>query len=135
MSETLYVKRGRRYVPHLIAWDYNHDQMRVGTWRMTYAYSDGGRRYEYEVRPDTASFMAAAMMAREEMVRTICDKAVGTPSGQTIPYTKRQLAIIGKFKADMMAAGGLVPTWWTSASAADIAQAGIDAVRNWKDKP
>lgn len=45
--------------------------------------------------------------------------------------TVSELMLIGRFRADMAAAGGLVPSHWQHASAREIAQAGIDAVREF----
>ena len=47
MNETLYRKVGRRYVPVLNSRTYERDTMPVNTWRMVYAYSDGGRTVSY----------------------------------------------------------------------------------------
>jgi hypothetical protein len=43
--------------------------------------------------------------------------------------TAEQLAIIDRYRAEMAAAGALLPRFWVHASASEIAQAGIDAVR------
>lgn len=130
MSEALYVKRGRRYVPYANEDAMSdRDRMRVGTWRMTYCYADGARRYRYDVLPDTASFIAACEIAAEAMERAITAAALPSPSQQIVPYTKAQLTLIERFRADMAAAGGFAPTYWTHATAREIAQAGIDAVR------
>ena len=132
MSETLYVKRGKRYVPYANSQAWDTDLMRVGQWRMTYAYSDGGRRYSYGVTPDTASFLAACEVAAVAMEAAILEQMKAAPSVGVRPYTKRQLAIIERFRANMAEAGGLLPSWWLHTSPRDIVQAGIDAVRNWE---
>ena len=75
MNEVLYRKVGRRYVP-VSDWDLNAgDKMRVGTFRLTYCYADGGSRYWYEVTPDTAGFVAAAMVAHAAMEVAFVDAA------------------------------------------------------------
>jgi hypothetical protein len=131
MSETVYIKRGRRYVP-FSSWERDiGDSMKVGTFRLTYAYSDGGRRYTYDVQPDTAGFVAAAQIARTAMEAAMRDAAIANPSSTTL-YTKRQLDILARFRAEMAEAGGLLPTSWQHSSAYDISQAGIDAVRDYK---
>ena len=85
----------------------------------------GATQWEYAVQPDTAGFMAAAMVARQAMEDAIRDAA--TYHTQAVrPYTKKQLACIEQFKRDM---GMVHPYWWTQTSARDIAQAAIDAVR------
>ena len=99
---------------------------------MTYAYTDGGRRYHYDVKPDTASFEAAIMLGRIAMEKAINDKATAH-FGSTLPYTKKQLAILEKFRADMAAAGGLCPVYWHHTTAYEISQAAIDAIRNYHD--
>jgi hypothetical protein len=130
MSEVVYVKRGRRYVP-VSDWErHEGDRMKCGTFRLTYCYADGLRRYAYDVTPDTASFMAACELARQAMEDAINKAAIAKPSQDVTPYTKRQMAIIERFRAEMAEAGGLVPSWWQHSSSRDISQAAIDAVRN-----
>ncbi len=134
MSETLYRKVGRRYEPVSRTWpnDYR-DNLAVGTFRLTYCYRDGGRMYEYNVTPDTAGFVAAAMIAREALEKAICDAVIAKPSLPTTrPYTPKQKRIIEQFRQDMAAAGGLVPNWWTAKSAYEIATAVIETVRSYK---
>ena len=130
---SLYTKQGRRYIPYGTAEAYSADLMSAGTCRMTYCYTDGSTRYSYEVKPDTASFVAACELASEAMERAINERSRPTPSAPT-PYTKRQREIIDQFARDMTAAGGLMPGWWTHSSAREIAQAGINAVRTWGEK-
>jgi hypothetical protein len=134
MSETLYRKVGRRYEPVSRTWpnDYR-DNLAVGTFRLTYCYRDGGRMYEYNVTPDTAGFVAAAMIAREALEKAICDAVIAKPALPTIrPYSPKQKRIFEKFRKDMVDAGGLVPYWWTAKSAYEIATAVIEAVRSYK---
>lgn len=47
--------------------------------------------------------------------------------GQLTPYNKRQLAIVEKFRGEMEAAGGLLPSWWQHSSAYEIAKAAVNA--------
>lgn len=131
---TLYEKRGRKYVPYSLAWHYerDQDQMKVGEFRLTYCYSNGGRKYEYSVTPATAPFVAAAMVAREAMEQAIRDKVVATNHIKSQPYTKKQLAIIERFRKEMVAAGGLLPFWWENTSARDLSAAAIKAVQEYK---
>lgn len=130
MSEQLFVKVGRRYVPWGNAERYDADMLRAGTWRMTYCHADGSSRYSYDVRPDTASFLAACELAMHAMECAIAAASVASPSmGRITPYTKAQLALVERFRADTAAAGGLVPSYWQHSTAREIAQAGIDAVR------
>ena len=75
--------------------------------------------------------VAAAMIAKGAMVDAIRQQSSMRPMGLT-PYTKKQLALIERFKQDM---GGMMPTHWTSRSAYDIADAAVKAVmefRPWK---
>lgn len=129
---TLYEKLGRRYIPVYERWqDAHEDQMAVGTFRLTYCYEEGGRRYQYEVTPATATWAAAAMIARDVMVKAMQDRAVATPAGR-VEYTKKQLAIIERYRAEMAEAGGNLPKWWNVSSPWDIADAAIKAMEEWK---
>lgn len=129
-TEPLYRKVGRKYVPVHARWyeDSGANQMRVGTFRLTYAYSDGGRMYEYDVIPATAPMVAAMMIARKAMEDEIRSKARLTPR-DSVPYTKAQQAIIDKFRDDM---GGMYPLWWGESSAWEIAEAAMKAVKDYK---
>ena len=132
MNETLYRKVGRRYVPVLNSRTYERDTMHVNTWRMVYAYSEGGRRYEYEVKPDNASFKAAAMIAKQAIVDAILKASAATLDVQNgRPFTAKQKRIIKRFRAEMEAAGGMLPVWWVHTSAEDVAKAAIKAVEEW----
>ncbi len=129
----LYRKEGRRYVLDCDSTSaYNRDFMKPGQFRLTYAYKDGGRRYEYDVAPDTAAFLAAAMVAREAMEDLMGKAAVAVKREDLKPYTKKQLEVIERFRLEMHEAGGLLPSWWGIPSVYDIAQAGIDAVKNYR---
>ena len=133
-GEILYRKVGRRYVPaYHVKSAYDKDFMTVGTWRMVYAYEAGGRRYHYDVKPDTASFEAACMLARNAMERAITEAAQARPQLGKVPYTKRQLALIEEYRQRMADAGIAFPTWWQHSSPNKISQAAIDAVKNWKE--
>lgn len=128
----LFQKIGRRYVPWGNDQQWGSDVMKSGECRITFCAGNGERRFTYGVTPDTAGFVAAAEVARVAMEQAMQAAAIGKPRGQLTMYTKRQREIIEQFRADMAAAGGLIPTWWEVSSARDIAQAGVDAVRNWK---
>ena len=129
---TLYEKRGRRYVPVQERWPDSHeDQMAVGTFRLMYCYAGGGCRYQYEVTPATAPWAAAAMIARDVMVKAMQERAVATHS-DPVPYTKKQQQIIKRFRKEMADAGGLLPSYWRHASPFDIADAAIKALEEWK---
>ena len=129
-TETVYKKVGRKYVPLAVRWyeDARMDQMPVGTFRLLYAYSDGGRRYEYDVTPATAPMVAAMTISRaamEEAIRDACKMRPSTPQS----YTKKQRALIEKFRADM---GGLMPSWWTENSAYVISERAMQAVMEYR---
>jgi hypothetical protein len=129
----LYRKEGRRYVLDCDSLNaYDRDMMKPGQFRLTYAYQEGGRRYDYAVTPDTASFLAACIVARQAMEDAMNKAAVAQKREEFKPYTKKQLAVIEKFRAEMAAVGGLLPTWWGIPTVTDIAQAGIDAVVGYK---
>ena len=59
--------------------------------------------------------------------------AIAAPQlGSPVLYTKKQLAIIERYRAEMAAAGGMFPIWWQHKSSTEIAQAAIEAVRGYK---
>ncbi len=125
---TLYTKAGRRYRVWGHAESFDSHIMQAGQFVLVHCPEDGSRRYRYGVTPDNAAFVAASAVAMKAMTEAMCRRAVATP-GQPVPYTKKQLAIIERFRAEMSAAGGLLPDFWQHASAEQIAQAGVDAVR------
>ena len=129
-TEPLYKKVGRKYVPVHARWDEDHnaDQMKVGTFRLIYAYTDGGRRYEYDVTPSTAPAVAAMLIAKHAMTEAIHESAKRRPSSPQA-YTKKQIDAIARFKTEM---GGMYPSWWTENSAHEIADAAIKAVLEFK---
>lgn len=128
----LYVKVGRRYVPWANELDqFDADRMRVGQWRMTYCYADAAGRYRYDVTPDKASFAAACELAYGAMCEAMQKRAEAHAQTGPEEYTKKQLQIIERFRGEMIATGALVPLWWTYGTNYEIAQAGIDAVKNW----
>ena len=128
MKEVWYRRKPNgRYIPVLQAEHYDYMTMPAEGYTLTWR-KDGCTQWEYEVKPDNASFVAAAMAARTAMEAAI--KASATYRPQTIrKYTKKQLALVEQFKLDM---GWCVPSWWEQTSAHDIAQAAIDAVRGDK---
>lgn len=105
--------------------------MRVGSFRLTYCYTDGGRRYEYEVTPATASWVAAAMIAKVAIEDAIRAKAAANPHA-SIAYTKKQQEIIKRFRKEMSEVGGLLPEWWEHTSVYDLSQAAIKAVEEYR---
>lgn len=135
-TEPLYRKEGRRYIPtySLAAWNYDGDLMPVGSFRLVHAYSDGGCRYAYNVTPDTAGWVAAATLAVHAMTEAIHKANQLTIAGGT-PWTKKQQAAIAQANAILEAAGIWSGRGWTTAAAHDVAQAGIDAVKQWASKP
>lgn len=134
--ETLYrkVQKGKRHVYEVAysaqSWDMP-DLMKPGTFRLVHAYKDGGRRYEYEVQPDTAAFVAAASIARIAMEEAIAKAPQMKPMG-AMHYTRKQQAVLADCRAQMAACGAFLPTHWHANSAKEISQAAIDAVRNYK---
>ena len=123
IRETWYRKVGRRYIAVREAEPHNYITMPDG-YTLTYR-KDGATRWEYAVKPDSAGFMAAAMAARVAMEAAIAAKATYQPS-PIVQYTKKELGYIKRFKDEM---GMRYPRCWTQATAFEIAQAGIDAVR------
>ena len=126
-TEPLYRKVGRRYIPaySLSEWSYDKDLMKAGSFRLVHAYSDGGRRYAYEVTPDTAGWVAAATLAVHAMTEAI-HKANQHTIASGKPWTKSSRPLSRR----------PIPSWkpcrnWKGAvddSAYDVVQAGIDAV-------
>lgn len=135
-TEPLYRKVGRKYVPaySLADWNYDKDLMKAGSFRLVHAYSDGGRRYAYDVTPDTAGWVAAATLALHAMTEAIHKANQHTIASGT-PWTKKQQAAIAQANAILEAAGIWSGRGWTTAAAHDVAQAGIDAVRQWANQP
>ena len=129
---TLYEKRGRKYVPVAAHWADERDKMKVGQFRLTYCYTDGARRYEYNVTPATAPFVAAALIARHAMEDAIRQRVIAKEHIKNVPYTKKQLAILKRFRKEMSDAGGLLPNWWDHASSYDISEAAIKAVQEYR---
>lgn len=130
-TTALYKKVGRKYVPVAAQWyeEATQDRQAVGTFRLTYAYRDGGRRYEYNVTPATAPAASAMMIAKVAMEEKLRDMARMHPIGRITPYTKKQMALIAKFRDDM---GGMYPSHWTEESAYRISEAAIKAVLEFK---
>lgn len=135
-TEALFRKVGRRYVPaySLADWSYDKDLMKAGSFRLVHAYSNGGRRYAYEVTPDTAGWVAAATLAVHAMTEAI-HKANQHTIASGKPWTKKQQEAIKQANAILEAAGIWSGSGWTTAQAYDVAQAGIDAVTQWANKP
>lgn len=134
--ETLYrrVQRGKGFKYEVAYsaqnWDMP-DLMKPGTFRLTHAYSDGGRRYEYDVTPDTAGFVAAASVARLAMEEAIKQAHQMKPMGVQ-NYTKKQLAVLAQCRKMMEDCGAFLPTHWQASTPHDISQAAIDAVRSYR---
>ena len=122
-KETWFRKVGRKYLPVVEAEKYDYMTLPAQGFTLTYR-RDGLTQYEYSVRPDNASFVAAAMVARTAMEEAIRQAATYKASGPTL-FTRHQRELIERFKRDM---GMAYPKWWQETSARDISQAGIDAV-------
>jgi hypothetical protein len=132
MSDILYKKVGKKYVPQSRVFDFEH-AMPVGSFMLVYAHTDGSKQYEYEVTPDTSSFVAAAMVARKAIEDVIRDKSEYKPDPVHVKkFTKKQADIVIDFRKAMREVGGNMPTWWTQSSSHEISKAAIDAVRNYK---
>ena len=135
-TEPLYRKVGRKYVPaySLSDWSYDKDLMPAGSFRLVHAYSNGGRRYAYEVTPDTAAWVAAATLAVHAMTEAIHKANQRTITSGT-PWTKKQQAAIKQANAILEAAGIWSGRGWSSTQAYVVAKAGIDAVTQWANQP
>lgn len=129
-TNTLYEKRGRKYVPVQARWyeEHNSENMPVGTFRLIYAYCDGARRYEYDVTPATAPAVAAMMIAKKAMEEAIVQAGKMRPNTR-FEYTKRQRAAIARFREEM---GVMFPSYWSDNMPNEIADAAIKAVLEFK---
>lgn len=107
------------------------DVMKVNTFRLVHAYGEGGRRYHYDVTPDTAAFVAAASIAEKEMERVMLEANQVQPELGRVQYTEKQLAAINQAK-DIMQAAGVFVTHWKYPAMHDIIKAGIEAVKKWQ---
>lgn len=129
-TDPLYKKQGRRYVPaySVADWDCDKDHMAVGTFRLTYAYQDGGRRYEHDVTPDTAGWAAAALLAKHAMVEAMRKASTQhRPATSKLLLTKKQQQAVAQARAILNEAG-VLSSMWESASPESIADAAIAAV-------
>lgn len=129
---TLYEKQGRRYVVWGHSQSYEADILRAGQFRMACCPRDGHTRYTYDVRPDTAGFLAAAEIARDAMEQAIQQRAAATFQPGAVPYTKAQLKALENARAYLAEAGVLLPQWWQHATARELSEAAIEAVRRWQ---
>jgi hypothetical protein len=127
---TLYVKKGRRYVPYgnVSDWHHDGDRMQAGEFRLTHCVGDGSTRYYYNVTPDNAAFLAAAGIAQVAMEEAILEAAEVKPLDIHL-YTPRQQEIIERFRCELAAAGSLLPVYFRTGMACDIAAAGVAAVQ------
>lgn len=107
------------------------DAMKVNTFRLVHAYGEGGRRYHYDVTPDTAAFVAAASIAEKAMIDAMLDASKVQPAQDLSKYTIKQLEAIRKAR-DIMEAAGCFINQWQYAGVHDIVKAGIDAVKKWQ---
>ncbi len=128
----LYEKRGRRYIPWgngQSRW-HDHDDMAIGEFRLIHCPAPGHYRQRTILQPDRAAFLAAAEEAAQAMEEAMAAAAVAKPQpAMGVLMTPEQMAIINRYRAEMAVAGAHLPSWWVGASAATIARAGIDAVR------
>ena len=104
------------------------DAMPVNTFRLVHAYGEGGRRYHYDVTPDTAAFVAAASIAEKAMVDAMMEASKVQPAQDLNKYTIKQLEAIRKAR-DIMESAGCFVSHWKYAGVHDIVRAGIDAVK------
>lgn len=128
---TLYEKHGRRYVPVYHSESLHEDRMKVGTFRLTYAYLNGGQRYYYEVTPDTAGFCAAMMLAAEAMERVLIEELHAKPA-TTRPYTKQELALLEEFERRASEIGFLWPRHWIQNTAHEVVEKALRTVRDYR---
>lgn len=128
-TRTMHGTRARYTLAYSHISDYHIvDAMKVNTFRLVHAYGEGGRRYHYDVTPDTAAFVAAASIAEEAMVKAMMDANQVHPAQPLEKYTEKQLAAINQAR-DIMQAAGVFVTHWQYPGMHDIVKAGIDAVK------
>ena len=140
MTEPIYrrIEHGKRVRYELIGnashWTSNMDVLKPGQFRLEFASRDGMRRYAYPVSPDVAGWEAAALIAQHTMRSEISRAARCVPqtSGMPRPYTKKQAAILARYRQEMADAGAHLPEWWQFTSSYDISKAAIEAVREYK---
>ena len=131
-TRTMHGTRARYTLAYSHINDYHIvDAMKVNTFRLVHAYGEGGRRYHYDVTPDTAAFVAAASIAEQAMVQAMLDASKVQPAQPLEKYTIKQLEAIRKAR-DIMQEAGCFVSHWKHASAHDIVKAGIEAVKKWQ---
>ena len=128
MIDILYRKRGRRYVAVESHRPWGSDVMKPGQVRLEVCTANGERHYQYGIEPDKAAWHAAALLGLAAMEHAIRDASIARPESHK-PLTKAQREIVERFRADMAAAGALVPSWWQHADPYQIAEAAIEAVQ------
>ena len=104
------------------------DVMKAGEFRLVHAVGEGGYRYHYDVKPDTAAFIAAASIAEEAMVKAMMDASKVQPAQPLEKYTIKQLEAIRKAR-DIMQEAGCFVSHWQYAGVHDIVRAGIETVK------
>ena len=131
-TRTMHGTRARYTLAYSHVNDYHLvDVMKAGEFRLVHAYGEGGRRYHYDVTPDTAAFVAAASIAEESMVKAMMDASKLQPAQPLEKYTIKQLEAISKAR-DIMESAGCFVSHWQNAGVHDIVRAGIAAVKNHK---
>ena len=139
MTEAIYrkVQRGKRVHYELVGnaahWHNDFDVLKPGQFRLEFCSMNGLRRYSYPVAADTIGWEAAALLARDAMEAAMQKMATAAPQlGNRVLYTKKQLAIIERYRTEMAAAGGMFPSWWQHKAPHEISQAALEAVRGYK---
>jgi hypothetical protein len=128
-TRTMHGTRARYTLAYSHVNDYHLvDVMQVNTFRLVHAYGEGGRRYHYDVTPDTAAFVAAASIAEKAMVDAMMESNQVQPAHTLEKYTEKQLAAINQAR-DIMQSAGVFVTHWKYPGMHDIVKAGIDAVK------
>ena len=131
-TRTMHGTRARYTLAYSHINDYHLvDVMKAGEFRLVHAYGEGGRRYHYDVTPDTAAFIAAASIAEQAMVKAMLEASKVQPAQSLEKYTIKQLEAISKAR-DIMESAGCFVSHWQYAGVHDIVRAGIAAVKNHK---
>jgi hypothetical protein len=128
MTETLYRKKGRRYLPIGIHEDARHTHYPMGA-SLVWARPDGGGVLtRYGIEPADAALLAASERVKDVMIDAMRNASYMRPTGAQgrRPLTEKQKRA---WKAYVAVAGEESSLILQGASLSDIAEAGINVLR------
>lgn len=120
MNEVLYKKVGKRYKP--VAVDIVYDSYPIGSHLLV--VSGNGQSRLLNVVPDAAPFIAASKAVKDAMVAAMHNRSMLRPTQQTTMITQEQRDLLDKLRDT-----GFNESRWEEASLHEIAEAGIEAVK------